>query len=269
MKCLGDTQTHLEALHLAGWIVSPKKCLKHPTQRMTFLGLDVDSARLAFFIPDSKKVPILSQIDRTLAVDWITVLAALYGLLVSVILAVGPSIRLLTRFGFFVINKASSWNQLVLVSEKCKWELAYIKNNLATLDGYSFVAEQPNLEFLAKLANLPLWLSPPIPLAAKAIWKLAGSQGCSGVLVVPKWPLAAFWTTLVPDGTHLAACVQNLMEFYPKYFSWDTVKSRKFRGVKKWPTLAHFLFSDVDSPLDSRYAQSHCLKNGCAFCTSE
>ena len=61
-------------------------------QRLTFLGLDVDSRSLAFFIPNPKKDRIIFQIDSTLAADWMPVrtLASLYGLLISVILAVGP-----------------------------------------------------------------------------------------------------------------------------------------------------------------------------------
>ena len=30
LKCLSDTKTHLEALHLAGWVVHSKKCENHP-----------------------------------------------------------------------------------------------------------------------------------------------------------------------------------------------------------------------------------------------
>ena len=98
----------------------------------------IDSTSVAFRIPDSKKIRIEAQIDRVLFVEWIPVrtLASLYGLLISVVLAVGPSIRLLTRFGFSVINSASSWNQLVLVTDKCKQELVYIRRNLSTLDGF-------------------------------------------------------------------------------------------------------------------------------------
>ena len=107
LKCLSDTQVHLEALYLAGWIVRPKKCSNFPVQRMQFLGLIVDSTSLAFYIPDSKKSRIIEKIDRVLGADWMPVrtLAALYGLLISVALAVGPAIRLLTRFCFGIIRK--------------------------------------------------------------------------------------------------------------------------------------------------------------------
>ena len=71
--------------------------------------------------------------------------------------------------------------------------------------------------------HLHLWLCPPVPLVSKAIFKLVASEGASGVLVVPKWPLAGFWSNLFPDGVHFARCVKNWMAFRPKYFSGDAV----------------------------------------------
>lgn len=45
LKCLSDTQVHLEALSLAGWVVKEKKCQNHPTRRIEFLGLIKDTVR--------------------------------------------------------------------------------------------------------------------------------------------------------------------------------------------------------------------------------
>ena len=63
------------------------------------------------------------------------------------------------------------------------------------------------------------------------------SSDTSGVLIAPKWPLASFWPTLLPDGVHFINLVVNWLEFYPKYFSGE---SMIFRGVKKWATFRFF-----------------------------
>ena len=145
MKCLLDTQKHLEALHLAGWVVKSSKCINHPSQRMTFLGLDVDSTSLSFFVPDGKRSHILTQIRRMLSDDFVPVraLASLYGQLIAISLAFGPVVRMLTRFGFAVVNSASSWNQLVFISSKCKLELSFIAENFDRLNGHSFSRAAP------------------------------------------------------------------------------------------------------------------------------
>ena len=158
MKSLLDTQCHLEALFLAGWVVRPSKCINHPRQRITFLGLDVDSTSLSFFVPIDKRNLILSQISRMLNDDFVPVraLASLYGLLISVYLAVGPVIRMLTRFGFAVINSASSWNQLVFVSAKCKLELGYIAQNFDQLNGHSFSTRIPKRAVFSKFFDFLL-----------------------------------------------------------------------------------------------------------------
>ena len=145
LKCLSDTQIHLEALALAGWVVKPKKCINHPTRRIEFLGLIKDTSLECYFIPDRKKLRILTEIDRVLVSDFVPVrsLAGLYGLLISVYKAVGPMIRLLTRFGFFVINSAKSWNQLVWITPKFKEELSFIRQNLDFLEGYGYKSREP------------------------------------------------------------------------------------------------------------------------------
>ena len=451
LKCLMDTKTHLEALYLAGWVVKPSKCQNHPVQKIQFLGLLLDSVSESFFIPAEKKLSILYQIQRVLLADFVPVraLAALYGLLISVALATGPSIRLLTRFGFDVINSASSWNQLVFISLKCKAELSYIAEHLDEMEGYSFktapasrvfyahfyasdasgigfgtielfeeggfslvqqvafTAEDmsksstfrellafhkcyTDLAFLSSIANqsvmhctdsynlqrmfeigskrshlhsllfeiflnlrtfnirltvkwLPredptmvvadyfsreldttdygishtafaalssawgpfdldafasdsnarlrnfysklystralgmdalahswddqhLWLCPPVSLVPQVLAKMASSRDSSGVLVVPQWPLASFWLTLLPDGVHFCCGVKNFVFFSPKWFSGHAVTSKMFRGVKKWQTLAVFLDSTVQNFSEANYSKNFCIKDGCDFC---
>ena len=94
--------------------------------------------------------------------------------------------------------------------------------------------------------GLHLWLLPPIPLVPKALMKIASSGGASGVLAVPKWPLASFWALLFPDGVHFANQVSNFIFFSPKYYSGGAVRSKMFRGIPHWESLAFFADSDVE-----------------------
>ena len=140
LKSLMDTQLHLCALEAAGWVVKPSKCVNHPTQRITFLGLIKDSVLQAYFIPQEKKDRVSRMIERVLGHEILPVreLASLYGLLISFTKAMGPIIRFLTRFGFFCINSCSSWNQYATISADCKHELAFILSHMDELEGYRY-----------------------------------------------------------------------------------------------------------------------------------
>ena len=95
---------------------------------------------------------------------------------------------------------------------------------------YSQKAEGMNA-FAHPWDGLHLWMCPPVPLAAEAIRKLQSSHPCSGVLVVPKWPLASFWWLVFPDGRHFCKGVAAYETFRPKYYSGPAVKSKMFRAL--------------------------------------
>ena len=429
-------------------MVKPKKCINHPTRRIEFLGLIKDTSLECYFIPDRKKLRILTEIDRVLVSDFVPVrsLAGLYGLLISVYKAVGPMIRLLTRFGFFVINSAKSWNQLVWITPKCKEELSFIRENLDSLEGYGYESREPpafifsrtfasdasgvgcgtvefsstglrllqqraftpeeaaassterelialvdfyvrNLEALRGLSiihytdnyNLErlflvgsrrsrlhsllfkifsslmsfgirlqvkwlprenpvmvvadyysrhldltdysishacfhafsatwgpfsvdafandhnavvgrfysklyseqaegmdglaqnwedehLWLFPPVSLIVPTVRKLCVSTGSSGVLICPLWKTASFSSTILPDGKHFANFVKSFQVFSPKYYSHPSVRSKMFRGVKPWDTLALYVEEGSLEPFEANYNSSHCLAGGCNLC---
>ena len=111
-----------------------------------------------------------------------------------------------------------------------------------------------------------LWLCPPVSLVTEVLTKLKHSEDCSGVLVVPQWPLASFWLNLLPDGKHFIQGVTNFTFFSPKWFSGHSVKSKMFRGVKKWQTLAVFLSSECPEFFAPKFSPAFCLDSGCAKC---
>ena len=111
-----------------------------------------------------------------------------------------------------------------------------------------------------------LWACPPVSLVGKALKHLVASENASAVFCMPKWETATFWLLLVPDGRHFANCVKNHVEFAPKYFSGQTVKSKMFRGVPRWDTLCVFVDSNSSKPFEPHYAKDFCLLHGCDRC---
>ena len=105
-------------------------------------------------------------------------------------------------------------------------------------------------------------------MIAKAIRFLAASSDCTGVFCVPFWPTSPFWLILVPDGMHFANLVRNFIFFSPKYYSGGAVKSRMFRGVPHWETLAFFASSEAADPMEANFSPNFCLNHGCPRCVS-
>ena len=116
--------------------------------------------------------------------------------------------------------------------------------------------------------GLHLWLSPPVSVVSDVLVKLGSSEDASGVLVVPRWPLADFWLNLLPDGKHFISGVDNFTFFSPKWFSGAAVTSKMFRGVKKWETLAVFISSkeNLSEFFATNYSPAACLDSGCPKC---
>ena len=120
--------------------------------------------------------------------------------------------------------------------------------------------------FAQSWENLHLWICPPVSLVAKAFHCLAASPGASGVFCVPAWRTSPFWLVLFPDGTHCASMIKNFTFFSPKYYSGGAVRSKMFRGVPHWETLAFFVEADTPNALEPNFDSKFCLLNGCRFC---
>ena len=116
--------------------------------------------------------------------------------------------------------------------------------------------------------GLHLWLSPPVSVVSEVLVKLGHSSEASGVLAVPYLPLADFWLNVLPDGKHFIGGVTNFTFFSPKWFLGAAVKSKMFRGVKKWKTLAVFITSNaiLSEFFATNYSPAFCLDSGCPKC---
>ena len=126
----------------AGWIVSQEK-KQGPLQRILFLGLEVCSVSLKFFIPEKKIVKLLAEIDSLLSSKKVKlrVFASFLGLLQSCNKALGPVVRLMTRVSYlFLMHNVDrhSWNFFVSISPEVISELQFWQKNIVELNGFQF-----------------------------------------------------------------------------------------------------------------------------------
>ena len=138
LECSAHTQITLLTFEKAGWIVNAKKSFDPPAQTMEFLGLEMNSVEMKYYVPDKKSKDICTLICKILAMKkvHIKVLARLCGKLQFCYKAFGPTIKLLSRSSYHLISKASSWNSMIVLSEAAKNELSYLFQNWELLNGF-------------------------------------------------------------------------------------------------------------------------------------
>ena len=133
-----------DVLAKAGWIVSTSK-KNGPLQRILFLGLEICSVTMKFYIPEKKIISLLAKADSLLSCHKVQlrVLASFIGLLQSCSRALGPIVRLMTRnlYGFLMSNvQSSSWNFFVALDENVVFEINFWQANVRDLNGFHFKA---------------------------------------------------------------------------------------------------------------------------------
>ena len=86
------------------------------------------------------------------------------------------------------------------------------------------------------------WLCPPVSLIIPTVKKLCSSR-MSGILVVPLWRSAVFWTTLFPDGRHAVPQCWKIVKFYPHVVRGPFCYNPIMQGTTAFPFLAIFFVS--------------------------
>ena len=144
-KAIHNNEISNQVLSNAGFVVSKEK-KNGPLQRILFLGLEVCSVTLKFFIPEKKIIRLLSGIDSLLSSSKVKlrILASFLGLLQSCIKAIGPVTRLMTRCSYlFLMSNVDrySWNYYLPLSDDVKNELMFWQSNIVNLNGFRFRAD--------------------------------------------------------------------------------------------------------------------------------
>ena len=135
----------VEFLSNCGFIVSFDKS-KGPDSRILFLGLEMCSRSMKFFIPEKKLIMITDELQQLLSQRRVKVraVARILGLLQSCGRALGNIVRLRTRYLYMWLNQKlenGSFNHFFSISEEGINEIQFWIQNLRELNGFPFSPE--------------------------------------------------------------------------------------------------------------------------------
>jgi len=132
-----DGQTARQVLRQAGWVENREKA-QGPAQRLTFLGLDIDTRTLSVHIPHEKKQDIVNNLRQASSVPRgsVRALARLVGRALSCLLATGPTLILLARNLMVPIFSTSSYDKIISW-KSLQGDFNVLAEALVELDGAS------------------------------------------------------------------------------------------------------------------------------------
>ena len=126
-------------LNSAGLLVNEEKSHWHPMQVGEWLGLVINTITMSFHIPERKVEKLKSLLSSAIgdASSSYRELARIAGSIISVVLAVGPILRLLTRQMYLAIESRSAWDHTLRFSPALLEELRFWYHNIDSFNGYS------------------------------------------------------------------------------------------------------------------------------------
>ena len=132
----------LDVLEKSGFVVSKSKSTG-PSSRLKFLGLDICSSTMSFYIPEEKVQRFLGFIEELLSQRRVKVrdLARTLGYLQSFYRALGDVTRFKTRSCYHWISKKlefGGYNRFYILDEASKDELLFWSLNIRELNGIKF-----------------------------------------------------------------------------------------------------------------------------------
>ena len=133
------------SLQLSGFIVNEEKSIWFPTEKMTWLGINVDLNNKIFTISDERlhsAVFALQFIINSLPYCTARILARFCGKIISMKFVMGDIVQLKTRRLYFAIESRVSWDSRIKLSEynNVILELFFWKKNLFKYNSKSIIA---------------------------------------------------------------------------------------------------------------------------------
>ena len=128
----------------AGFTINYEKSFLIPSQTGSWLGFDIDTTSMKFFVPEQKIHSLLDMIYMVLerkTIDAKTI-SQISGKLISMSFAIGPLTRLFTRQMYRFIESRVSWNQIRIIDDLLRSELNFWANNLCSSNGFSIKTNQ-------------------------------------------------------------------------------------------------------------------------------
>jgi hypothetical protein len=121
------------------------------------------------------------------------------------------------------------------------------ENGCSGVDAFSF-------EWTGELA----YIAPPVSLVTRVIKKISITR-MTGVLLIPLWKSAKFWTFAFPDGGHLAEVFSELRVLSVRTSNWDT-STRDVLGNRSVSFLALRISSSGCGSLESKMGSGRCFR---------
>ena len=146
-KALRCNEVVCDALARAGWVIK-KDDKTGPTQRLLYLGLEICSVSMKFFIPKKKMDKIISRILSVINAPHVRIreLASILGLILSCYKALGPVTRIMTRSCYSWVHDSlrnlNFWDCFAPFTSLCKKELVFWLENIESLNGFPFSASK-------------------------------------------------------------------------------------------------------------------------------
>ena len=96
--------------------------------------------------------------------------------------------------------------------------------------------------FTPDWSDMVVWACPPVNLIIPTVKKICATC-MSGILLVPLWRSAMFWTTLFPDGRHLIFQCWKVVKLHPHIVRGKSCYNPLVQGTTYFPFLAIYFVS--------------------------
>lgn len=140
--CRRNRDLVVDVLAKTGWVVSHQKATG-PASRLKFLGLEICSTEMSFFIPDMKLTRLLDMLESLLSARRVKLrfMASFLGFLQSCARALGPVVRLMSRISYNWLMQrvnSASYEAHFPLSDEVNGELTFWQNQVHLLNGRQF-----------------------------------------------------------------------------------------------------------------------------------
>ena len=146
-EALKSNKVVCDVLAKSGWVIKPEQKMG-PSQRLVYLGLEICTKSMQFFIPVVKMERLLSKLRAVVEGPShlkVRQIASVLGLLMSCYKALGPVTRLMTRTNYSWIQSSlqvGDWDSFAGYTKDCRKEFMFWLENLDQLNGFSFSAHK-------------------------------------------------------------------------------------------------------------------------------
>jgi hypothetical protein len=104
-----------------------------------------------------------------------------------------------------------------------------------------------------------VYAAPPVSLALRTIRK-AANVILGGVLIVPLWKSAKFWTVTFDDDRHLSCVFAGMQIVRMRELAWEITARDRLGGHKLQFLVLCFKEGKVEQPLESLQGEGRCFR---------